>query len=62
MPAPREINPRRAAIARRLRKQQAGQPQQRPVFRSGVDIDAVHFRAWRRAAPLAANVTDKDAA
>ena len=32
---------RRAAVVRRLK---AEGPQPRPVFRSGVDIDAVHYR------------------
>lgn len=42
MAKPRDTNPRRAAVAARLA---AAGPVPRPVFRSGVDIDAVHFRS-----------------
>ena len=47
MPRPRELNPRRAAVAARLA---ALAPAGRPVFRSGVDIDAVHYRIQQGAA------------
>ena len=41
MSAPRDLNSRRAEVAAR---RAAHGPQPRPVFRSGVDIDACHYR------------------
>lgn len=48
MAKPCDTNPRRAAIAARLA---AAGPAPRPVFRSGVDIDACHFRSPPLGAP-----------